>query len=505
MNRTVAVIGAGLGGLAAAARLARQGCRVHVFERTDGPGGKAGSVSRNGFRFDTGPSLLTMEWVFRELFEFCGMRREDRLGLLPLDPVCHYFYPGGERIAAPGKVSHFIRRFEERGLAASGELERFFRHAERIYRITGHLFLEKSLHEWSTYLRWETLRSLLSLGRIDAGRTMERALERFFKDPRLVQFFGRYATYNGSRPDAVPATLNLIPWVEYGLGAWAVQGGIHAVPLALESLARDLGVEFHYGQGVRTILRSGRRVTGLVTGGQRLDCDAVLSNADVGATYELLDDHQAPWARRYRRLTSSSSGVVFYWGVGRAFDELGLHNVFFSPDYPAEFRDIFDEGRCPRDPTVYVNITSKTEPADAPAGCENWFVLVNAPPDTGQDWDSEKLRLRRAVLGRIESALGQSLEPWITTEKIAAPPDLAKATGSVGGSLYGPGSHSWRAAFSRHPNRSRRWKGLYFCGGTVHPGGGMPLVLLSAKIATELLMKHEFPDKTLPSGRGARP
>jgi len=218
----------------------------------------------------------------------------------------------------------------------------------------------------------------------------------------------------------------------------------------------------------------------------------VVSNADVLRTYEdLLEDPQARLARRYQALEPSSSGLVFFWGMKDSFPELGVNNIFFSGDYPREFHELFAERICPTDPTVYVNITSKVTPEDAPAGCENWFILINAPCNVGQDWQAEAAASRGRALSRLQRALGRSVEGVIATEEVMTPQDIEKNTGSRLGSLYGISSNTSMAAFLRHPNRSRRYRGLYFCGGSVHPGGGMPLAILSGKIASDLIQRHE--------------
>ena len=218
----------------------------------------------------------------------------------------------------------------------------------------------------------------------------------------------------------------------------------------------------------------------------------MISDADVTVTYrDLLRDTGAPLARRYRRLEPSSSGLVFFWGTKSDYPEFGLHNILFSGDYPREFRELFTESRCPADPTVYINITSKVDRADAPSPGENWFVLVNAPADCGQDWPEEISRTRRAVLRRIEKAIGRPVEGDIAVEEVLSPPQIEAATSSHRGSLYGISSNTRMAAFLRHPNRSRRYRGLYFVGGSAHPGGGMPLAMLSGKIAADIIIRRD--------------
>ncbi len=500
----VLVVGAGLGGLAAAIRLAAAGYSVDVFEKQAGPGGKAFTEQIGAYRFDTGPSLFTLRSVFADLFASAGRTIDEYIGLKPLDEICAYFWPDGTRVRSSSDIDHMAREFNKAFDENPQHLHSFINYSRRIHRITAKLFLEKSLHEWSTYFSRTFWRSLVELPRIDPLRTMYDAIAASFEDPRLHQFFSRYATYNGSDPYRTPATLNIIPFVEYGLGAWAVEGGIYAIPRALERLAQELGVRFTYGTKVERILSSGtpgslgrRRphITGVLIDGQHIPGDIVISNADVTPTYRhLLADETAPLYRRYQKLEPSSSGVVFYWGIRKSFPELGLHNIFFSNDYRAEFRDIFDERRVPEDPTIYINITSKSGgEADAPAGGENWFVLVNAPHDIGQDWDTMVAKLRAAVIDRLSRELGSDIGSLIEAESSMSPPEIEGKTDSFGGSLYGIASNSRLSAFLRHPNRSRRYRGLFFVGGSAHPGGGMPLVLLGGKIVAELVQRFYPP------------
>jgi phytoene desaturase len=490
--------------LAAAIRLAAAGYRVDLFEKQSGPGGKAFTEEIGAYRFDTGPSLFTLREVFADLFSAAGRSIGDYIELRPLDEICRYFWRDGSRVRSFADPSRTAEGFALQFGEPADNLHRFLAYSRRIHEITAHLFLERSLHEWSTYASYAFVRSLVALPRIDAFRTMHAANASFFRDPHLHQFFDRYATYNGSNPYRTPATLNIIPHVEYGIGAWAVVGGIYAVPRALERLARDVGVSLHYGSRVEHIETEGvpgalgratgrrARVTGVVVDGETVPADVVVSNADVTPTYrDLLGDTRAPLYRRYRSLEPSSSGVVFYWGIGRAFPQLGLHNIFFSDDYQREFRQIFDERELPDDPTIYVNITSKNGgESDAPEGKENWFVLVNAPHDDGRSWDAAVQRLRETIIERVSRELGEPLERHIEVESRLLPADIEARTDSFGGSLYGISSNSRLAAFLRHPNRSRRYSGLYFVGGSAHPGGGMPLVALGGRLVADLVARH---------------
>ncbi len=503
-NRVI-VVGAGLGGMATAIRLGVAGYNVSVYDGRPGPGGKAFSEVLGQYRFDTGPSLFTLKPVFDDLFAAAGRTFDDYVRVRQLDHICSYFWRDGTRMTAPGDGPRLADEFHRVFGEDPGAIEKFLQYSARIHRITGQLFLEWSLHDLRTYLSRRFWQSLVQLPWIDALRTMDGANASFFQNHRVRQFFNRYATYNGSDPYRTPGTLNIIPHVEYGIGAWEVEGGIYALPRAMETLAREVGVHFHYDTAVEEILYdptatrrnryggSGGTIRGIRTAsGDSVFADIVVSNVDVTVTYrDLLRDERAPLFRRYQRLEPSSSGLVFYWGVRKSFAQLGLHNIFFSDDYPGEFEDIFRNHRSPDDPTVYINITSKTAlSADAPEGRENWFVLVNAPADYGQDWEEEARRVRKAVIGRLSEELETDLEALIEEESVMTPPEIAAETGSFRGSLYGIASNTRLAAFLRHPNRSRRYKGLYLVGGSAHPGGGMPLVVLGGKITAELVQRY---------------
>lgn len=495
-KRVAVVIGAGLGGLSAAIRLAARGWQVAVYDGSDYVGGKAGTMTRDGYRFDTGPSLVTMPGVFEDLFRVAGRDLADYVTLIPLPEVCRYFYPDGVSLSAWADEERFARELHERAGENPANLKRFLDYSSRIYSIAADMFLNRSLHEASSYVRFGFLASLFRLPGIDPLRTMAQSVERHFETPHARQLFERYATYNGSDPFQTPATLNIIPHVEYRGGAYAVEGGIHAIPRALEQLARELGVHIHRGERVEQITwrqdKRRRRVTGVSVNGAHVPAQAVVCNADVTIAYrDLLSEPDAPELLRYESLEPSSSALVFYWGVGRECPELSHHNIFFSRDYRSEFRQIFEEGVCPDDPTVYVNITSKSSPADAPDQGENWFVLVNAPYDNGQDWSAEAERVRKTALATISSRIGVDVEKHIETEAVMTPADIAERTSSYRGSLYGISSNSRTAAFLRHPNRSKRYHGLYFCGGSCHPGGGMPLVVSGGRIVSDLILHHE--------------
>jgi phytoene desaturase len=483
----VIVVGAGLGGMAAALRLAAAGHEVDVHEKEPVPGGKAGSVTRDGFRFDTGPTLLTMPGEFRELFARAGERLEDHVTFLPVDPLCTYHFADGTVLPAWRDPERFAQEVGRTMRDSADALRAYLRHARELYEAAAPIFLHRSLHERSTWLSRDLLPLLPRVPRLDAFRTLHAAHASFFRDPRLVQLFDRFATYNGSDPYRAPATLALISHVEHGMGGYAVAGGIHALAHAVCRCAAKAGARFHFTSPVTEILLERRRAAGVVVAGQRHAADVVICNVDVLMSWNtLLRRVPTPADRRRERREQSTSGMLFLWGLRDGAPRLGANTILFPERYEGEFTDLFRRRVVPEDPTVYIHVSPGREgPGQA------WYVLVNAPPDTGQDWAAAARDTRCRVLARIRTSLGSDPAPLIAMEEIITPPDFEARTGSFRGSLYGMASNSPFSAFLRHRNRLPRVPGLYFCGGSAHPGGGTPLVTLSGKITAELVLRHE--------------
>ena len=306
------------------------------------------------------------------------------------------------------------------------------------------------------------------------------------KEPHLVQFYDRFATYNGSNPYQTPGMMTLIQHLEQHYGTFVPEKGMVDVTNSLVALAKRKGVQFHFNTAVEEIVIEHQLASGIQVNGTIHKADVVVSNMDVVPTYRhLMPTQKAP--EKSLQQERSSSAVIFYWGIDRSFPDLDLHNIFFSDNYQAEFDAIFRDKTLFDDPTVYVNITAKDVHGDAPAGKENWFVMVNAPHDTGQDWDALSKTLKKQVLDKLNRNLTVDLANHIEEEWVLTPPLIADKTASFTGALYGAASNNRMAAFLRHPNFSRHISGLYFCGGSVHPGGGIPLCLLSAKIVADLV------------------
>ncbi|UCG30712.1 MAG: phytoene desaturase [candidate division WOR-3 bacterium] len=491
-QKSVAVIGAGIGGLSAAAHLAHAGYRVDVYEKNAEPGGKASVLRASGFRFDKGPSLLTMPFVFKKHFEELDAHPDRFLHFERLHTNCRYLYPDRTIINAYADMKRLAEEFAAKTKDKRSSINSYFERCKEIYELAADIFLFNSPLITFRTPSSNSLSALTHLGELGVSRTLNKMNSMYFSDHRVVQLFNRYATYNGSSPYRAPATFLIIPYVEFYFGAYNVDEGINSIPRALYDIAKKKGVRFHFGQEVTRIIHEKHRIKAIQMDNTIVDHEVVVANSDVRNVYGvLLEDRNSPMARMYRHKEPSSSALVFYWGIKGNPGDLQVHNVFFSNDYQKEFRDIFRNKKCPEDPTIYINITSKYVQTDAPNGYENWFVMINAPYMAGQNWSAETQRVRKTVTEKLKRTLGIDIEKLIVYESVMTPRDIERETSSSKGSLYGMASNSITGAFMRQQNKSMIYRGLYFCGGTCHPGGGMPLALLSGRIAADLVMKGE--------------
>jgi phytoene desaturase len=491
-NPRYIIIGSGIGGLSAAIHLAAAGRQVLVLERNERAGGKMGEVRADGYRWDTGPSVITMRHVFEDMFAATGRDMADYVSLGPVEPLTRYFYPDGVVFDASRDLARTlaqIRRIGERDV--EGYLG-FLAYAARLHRIVGPVFIYDQPPRLGSLFRVSPLDAL----HVDGLRTMSRAINSTIRSPHLRQLLGRFATYVGASPFQAPATLNVIAHAELSQGVWYPSGGIYSIARALVRLARELGVEIRTGCEVQTIEVKAGQVRGVgLADGSKLPAAAVVANVDVATAYEKLLPAPATSRRRLERLRKtepSCSGFILMLGVRGTHPALAHHNIFFSADYRREFEQIFKDGVPPSQPTIYVAITSKATPEDAPAGCENWFVLINAPAlGPAWNWDEQAAAYRDLALEEL-AGRGFDVRDRIEVEKILTPVDLERLTGARRGALYGASSNSRWAAFRRPHNRAPDVKGLYFAGGTTHPGGGVPMVTLSGRVASQLLLEDGY-------------
>ena len=481
----VLVVGAGIGGLAAALALTARGLPVRVLEAGPRPGGKAGVVEVDGVRIETGPSVLTLPEVFAGLFARAGLRLEEQIGLRRLDPGFRYRYADGCVLEVAHHPEDTLARVRSvLGPAAEAELAAFLSYSRRIWDAAAPHFVLGPAPTWAAMagLAVRHPRALLS---VDPLRSMAAGIDRHVREPHLRMLLRRYATYNGSDPRSAPATLNCIAHVELSLGGYGVQGGITALVDALADAVESGGGAIEYGAPVDHVLVSGGRTVGvaLAGGGQRRG-RAVVVNADVG----MLRDGGLPDASRHLPAAAapSMSGWTGALRAARRPDRLP-HEVLFPADYDAEFADIFDRDRPPSDPTVYLCAQERCHGLPGWTDAEQVFVMANAPaqPAAGardpQVWNA----LEKAVEQRIRAA-----GLWADGDAMVwrrTPAELAAAFPGSRGAIYGAASNDRFAAFKRPPNRVPGAPGLYLASGSAHPGGGLPMVALSGMAAADCL------------------
>lgn len=491
MSECVIVIGGGLGGLSAAVHLRAGGRDVLLLEKNDTLGGKCNHIAWEGFHFDTGPSLLTLPFVLEEVFAAAGKKLSDYLEIVRLAPACRYTFADGTSFDAPGDIDTFRAAVAESFPGEVAALDQFLADGKKLWDVSGPMFLFNQFR-LSNAFRINPFKALTSLAAL-RPQTLDQALRKRFKDPRLIQLFSRYATYNGSDPKRCPATFNVIAHAEMAFGSWHCMGGMVAMVNALAKLARDTGVEIRTNTEVAHLNfdSSGNRLTSLsLTGGEDLTASHVVINADAlsALSGDLFARH--PDASLYREEAASreasSSGYVILLALDKPVDGLACHNIFFNQNYDHEFRDLFHHPQPLADPTIYVSIPGKVDPSQAPAGKEAWFVLVNAPSlDRFGDWQDDYTDFLLNKMQRVIPGFDRRDILW---QKALPPTFLKERYHAWHGSIYGPSSNSMRAAFFRVPNRSKI-NGIAFAGGSAHPGGGIPLVLTSGRLAAESLLR----------------
>lgn len=482
---TALVVGSGIGGMTAALELQRGGFRVIIVEKNTSVGGKMSRVNFAGCMFDTGPSLVTMPFVFEEFFHRHNADFHSQVLLNEIEPGCRYFWRDGTKFDAytnPAMRGREVKRVFENDIES---VEKYFLHAKKVYDATKDIFLFREFDGFIELLKPKNLPLLRYLPTLQSHKSLHNFNRSFFSDGKLTQLFNRFATYNGSSPYLAPATLAVIAHVEFGFGAWYPIGGVYEIALAFQRLCNQNNIEVRLQTEVAKILHTNNKVYGAeLSNGERIECDVVVSNTDVYLTYEKL---MGLTLKKKNQL--SCSGFSALLAVSKKERDLIHHNILFSDNYKKEFHQIFNEEVPPDAPTIYISRSSHTDNSQAEPDRENWFLLVNAPStaNTGY-WLNNRERYAELCINQMKH-YGLDIKDDILDMKLRTPDEFESDHTAYKGSLYGSSSNSMFSAFLRPRNRSKLFKNLYFTGGTTHPGGGVPLVCLSGQISARCILR----------------
>ncbi|WP_270170861.1 phytoene desaturase family protein [Paenibacillus sp. SYP-B4298] len=493
MNKQAIVIGGGLGGLAAAIRLAADGNRVTVLEKNERAGGKLNIRSGMGYTFDTGPSILTMPWVLEQLFASAGRRLSDYMTLRRVEPQWRTFYEDGTTIDVTADLPRMLEQLSAVSPEDASRFMDYLNYCQQMYELCTKSFYSKSLTGLQDLRSLHSLKELLAM---DPMRTMHQGTERFLKDSKLKQLFDFFIMYIGSSPYAAPAVLSQLVHVQLGLGIYYVEGGMYNIARGMLRLLEELGVEVRTSAPVAAINSRGKWATGVtLEDGTVMGADLVVSNLEAIPTHHSLLKHHSQSAQTAKKLgkyAPAVSGLVLLLGVDRTYPQLQHHNFLFSQDPEREFHQIFDLKMPADDPTVYIGVSSINDRTQAPEGRQNLFVLTHVPPlAEGQSWEDRTERYREVVLTKLERMGLSGLRSHIEFEYRFTPDDLRELYGANGGSIYGVVTDRKLNGGFKIPSQSELLHNLYFVGGSTHPGGGVPMVTLSAQLTADLIKQQQ--------------
>ncbi|MGU3471699.1 phytoene desaturase family protein [Paenibacillus sp. D51F] len=498
-GRKAVVVGAGLGGLSCAIHLALQGWGVTVVEKEPLPGGKLQRVEEAGYRFDNGPSTMTMQPVFDAVFEAAGRRREDYVEFYPLDPVARNAFHDGTIVDVTGDIGLMEEQIARYSPEDALKYRPFMRESARLYELASKEFLSRLVLDWRDKLQPSLL---AGFGRIRPFTPMSRTIRNYFRHPHTLAMFGRYATYVGASPQRAPSIFNMMAHVEADQGVFGVKGGTYSIVAAFAKLAGELGVAIAAGDAAKEILIAGGKAAGVETeGGNLWEADAVVVNADaLAAVPRLIPDHPGAsrMSGRLHKLEPSVSGFVLLAGVERDYPQLLHHNVFFPERYHLEFDDLFRKGILPEKPAVYVCRSgggAGVGGGEGEGARSSLFVLVNAPAQRdGYSVENRKEEYAARILGLLEErgllGIGAAVRREGGLLRIQTPDDLQRRTGAWRGSIYGMSSNGFRQSFFRYPSKDSRLGRLWYVGGSTHPGGGTPIVTIGGRLVAERIAKE---------------
>ncbi len=490
--KKVIVIGAGLGGLSAAISLRQAGYQVDVFEKNRHLGGKLNVLKERGYTFDLGPSILTLPHIFERLFARSGKRMQDYIPCRALRPHWRNFFEDGtvvDLLPEPEPMAAEARKVGE----PPENVARFLKYSAALYDLTSDGYFEQGLDNWRDFARHYGLGKFLQF---DLFRTMQQAVRAHFRTSYFQDIFGFFAKYVGSSPFRAPAFMNCMPTIQFRYDLWYVDGGLHGIALGMKRLMDELGVRVHLDSVVSEIRRDGNRVTGIVTQGRSYDADIVVSNMEVIPAYRSLLHEDAGYvASLEKRFEPSCSGLVLDLGLDCQYPQLAHHNFFHSGDPRAHFRTVFQKRELPDDPTIYLVAASRSDPSVAPSGCDCLKILPHIPyldearPLTRDDY----LRFKERIVDKLECMGLKGLRQHTVYEHVWTPLDIQAQYLSNRGSIYGVVSDRWRNLAFKAPKQSPKYPNLFFVGGSVNPGGGMPMVVLCGQNVARKVVAWDRP------------
>ena len=487
-RQTALIIGAGLGGIATAARLARQGFEVTVIEKNAQAGGRCDQFVQDGHRFDIGPTLFLMPEVFAETYAALGERMHDHLDLKRIDPTYGIRFDDGTRLALTADLNAMQEQLEAIEPGSFGGFLRYLDEGRLNYHLSLERFVGRNFYNFWQYFSPQNLPLLFKLKALVKHYDN---IGNYFQDPHLKAAFTFQNMYLGLSPYDAPATYSLLQYTELAGGVWFPMGGLYRVIESLVRIAAAHGVEFIYNTQVARIEVENRRASSVVLGdGSRVAADVIVANADLPYVYKnLLPDKAA--AERLERKKYTCSALMFYWGVDKTYPQLGTHNVYLAGDYRASFDRIFEDKSLPEEPSFYVHAPARVDPSAAPSGADTLFVLVPAGHlEEGQDWEALKSRARSAVLDRLAKDGVRDIESHLKFEVSYTPREWMSLYNLAKGAAFGLSHNFTQVGYLRPQNRHPRYRNLYFAGSSTHPGTGLPMVLLSAKLTTERILKE---------------
>lgn len=489
MGKQIIVIGGGLGGLSAAIRLASDGNHVTVLEKNERAGGKLNIRSGKGYSFDTGPSILTMPWVLEQLFADAGRKLENYMTLVRIEPQWRTFFEDGITLDISGDLPTMLEHLNRISPTDASGFFNYLHYCQQMYEFSMKSFFNKSLTGLGDLRNLHSIKELLAM---DPLKSMHSSTSKFFSDKHLRQLFDFFIMYIGSSPYAAPAVLSQLVHVQLGLGIYYVEGGMYNIAKGMLKLLDELGVEIRMESDVKEINIKGSLATGVtLQDGTSIPADLVVSNLEaIPAHQKLLSQHPKVEAtlKKLEKYAPTVSGLVLLLGIDKQYEQLLHHNFFFSENPDKEFDDIFVKGVAADDPTVYIGVSSKSDPTQAPYGKENLFVLTHVPPlRPGESFEPMRVKYRELVLDKLERMGLQGLREHIEFEYSFIPDDLQRLYGSNGGSIYGVVTDRKLNGGFKIPSKSELIDNLYFVGGSTHPGGGVPMVVLSGQLTADLI------------------